>query len=479
MCLKNPMAAASSEAHLWLTNPGSNIYKYFVAAVSNIRWPLASVLPQVAVCGFFRTLPEAQAYQAAHQKYKPIPPSAASSIPALPQGPIYLALETARLFPLAASPQRLFGADAALCARKRDAILRNYYRVRQLDKDDVASRKGREDEVTPTTSKADIEKDKRLKRTIQRRARRHAWELLQRVRAQKDKVERAKVILQAKMAAKEMIAGGAGAGAGAGEAGADAEEELREDEEMRDFLASLSDAQRASLLRSQKEDVKYQGEEEEEEDKEDGPVAVARAEIEVAKNTKLGTLDDYLVWAENHFRRQGIVPSSEEMMDEEEKEEELAQLAKIHRREESTTAAAAAAAASTSDSLPPPPDPSQVFCIGTIFYDTTGDSLNKAMPEAAGKEHVVTFFEPHASAESARSALENTYKNAFTEEKVFYVRVGQWCCFDHVTEDDGEQIYREEMVEEMFKGHVENGMLKFVEESLSHRPDLLPIPTTE
>jgi hypothetical protein len=152
----------ASETHLWFTNPSGSAYKYFVGAISNFKWPLASAKPQVAVCGFFKTLEEAQAYQSQHQQYK------AGSNNTIPQGPIFLALETCRLFPLAASPQRLFGADVAALARKRDAIIRNYYRLREIEKQEVAARKGKED-TDPGASKvseAEIKRDARLRRSV-------------------------------------------------------------------------------------------------------------------------------------------------------------------------------------------------------------------------------------------------------------------------------------------------------------------------
>lgn len=437
------MSSEPVDKHLWLPNPAGESYKYFVAAVSNIRWPLASVLPQVAICGFFPTLESAQTYQMAVQRYK-------NEARTLPDGCIFMVLETARLFPLATSPRRLLGDQSVHVAKKRDAVLRNYYRKRQLDKQDVAARTGKEDAVAPKPlSGAELEKDKRLKRTVERRARRQAWDLLQRLYSQKARVDRAREAVSAEKV-----------------------EDL-EDAEMKDFLASLTESERAAFAQRASGAGAGAGHSDA-----SGAGAVAMPEVEevqmekkteVAKNTRLGTIDEYIAWAIAHFKSINVSPANEDMMDAEEKEREAEELSRLHGRSEVGT---------SSYELPPLPA-HQNFCVGSIFYDTSGEALNADCPEAMGKEHIVTFFEPFASADAARTALETTYKGMFSEEKLFFVRMGQWCCFDHVTDDDGQQLYREEMIGEIFKSHAENSMLKFVEESFKHRPDVLPIPTTK
>lgn len=448
------MSQAAGDKHLWLPNPAGESYKYFVAAVSNIRWPLASVLPQVAVCGFFPTLESAQVYQAEVQRYK-------DEARTLPDGCIFMVLETARLFPLATSPRRLLGDQSVHVAKKRDAVLRNYYRKRQLDKQDVAARTGKEDTVAPKPlSGAELEKDKRLKRTVERRARRQAWDLLQRLYAQKARVDRAR------------------------EAVTTEKLEDLEDAEMKDFLASLTESERAAFAQRGGAGTGAgtgagagagtgagAG----------ASVAMPEAELreaevemekktEVAKNTRLGTIDEYIAWAIAHFKSIHVSPANDDMLDAEEKELEAEELARLHGKRKGEGTAA--------HTLPAPPA-HQNFCVGSIFYDTSGEALNADCPEAMGKEHIVTFFEPFATSDAARTALESTYKGMFSEEKLFFVRMGQWCCFDHVTDDDGQQLYREEMIGEIFKSHAENSMLKFVEESFKHRPDVLPIPTTK
>jgi hypothetical protein len=445
-------SAADSERHLWLPSPAGESYKYFVAAVSNLRWPLASALPQVAVCGFFPNFEAAQDFQAKHQRYK-------DSSTSIPDGPIYMILETARLFPLGLSPRRLLGDQSEKLARKRDAVVRNYYRKRNLDKQEVARRKGKEDAPGKEDAAAagkDVEKDKRLKRTVQRRARRQAWELLQRLYAQKDRVERARqaVLLETKSAP-----------------GGDSDELL--DAEMRDFLASLSEAERAAFAEGARTAAEGGGAGAGAAGDAVSPATEVHAKklTEVAKNTRLGSIDEYIAWAVQHFKGLGIEPASEDMMDAEERKQELEELAKVH--------GGAAGFSPHSQFSLPKAEGGFEYCVGTIFFDTSGEALNADCPEALGKEHVVTFFEPFVTAEAAKAALESTYKSTFSEEKLFYVRMGQWCCFDHVTEDDGQQVYREEMIDEMFKSHAENSMLKFVEESFKHRPDVLPIPTTK
>lgn len=459
--------AAADDKHLWLKPFGSGAYPYFVGAVSNFGWPLASALPQVAVCGFFRTLEEAQAYQAKHQRYR--------EPGGLPLGPIFLALETGRLFPLGATPRRLIGDQSAVLARKRDAIIRNYYRKREADKAEVAARKGKVD-AEASGAPDEVPADARTRRTAQRRARRHAWELLERLRAQRAKIERARALLS------KSPAGGAGA-------------EGEDDEEMQEFLESLTPAQRAALSQSQEKHAEEQAEEEKqgrereaEAAAEAAPKAAAEAAAEAAPeaaaeagrvtmtnptpNTRLGSIEEYIAWAERHFARRGIRPASDEMMDEEERRAEAEELRRLAPSSSSGSARVGAYP------LPPPPEDAQRFCIGALFFDTTTEKrLNKELPQAAGREHVVAFFEPFPSPESARAALEGSYKSTLTEERLVYVRVGEWCCFDRVTDDDGEQIYREEMIGEIFAGNAENSLLKFVEKNFETRPDKLPIPT--
>jgi hypothetical protein len=449
--------SSSSDKHLWLPNPAGETYKYFVAAVSNIRWPLASVLPQVAVCGFFPTFESAQAYQTEVQRYK-------DEARSIPDGSIFMVLETARLFPLATSPRRLLGDQSVHVAKKRDAVLRNYYRKRQLDKQDVAARKGKEDAVAPKPlSGSELEKDKRLKRTVERRARRQAWDLLQRLHSQKARVDRAREAVTTERL-----------------------EDL-EDAEMKDFLASLTESERAAFAHRGAASGEATGGGAgggagagagaggggvtmPEMELREAEVQMER-KTEVAKNTRLGSIDEYIAWAIAHFKSINVSPANDDTMDAEEKEREALELARLHGKSGEGVAPAA-------HKLPPPPA-NQNFCVGSIFYDTSGEALNADCPEATGKEHIVTFFEPFATSDAARSALEATYKGMFSEEKLFFVRMGQWCCFDHVTDDDGQQMYREEMIGEIFKSHAENSMLKFVEESFKHRPDVLPIPTTK
>jgi len=469
-------ASKGSDAHLWLRPFGSCAFPYFVAAVSNFGWPLASALPQVAVCGFFRTLAEAQAYQAKHQRYRE---------GGLPLGPIFLALESGRLFPLGATPRRLIGDQSQLLSRKRDAIIRNYYRKREADRAEVAARKGKvDDDAGEEGEKAghDAAADARTQRTAQRRARRHAWELLERLRAQKSKIDRARQLLAA-------AAGGGGGGSGSGAAGGgDGEED--DEEEMQAFLESLTPAQRSALMQQQEEEGKGKGEKEEEgeagEAGEEGEAVPPPnvSTINPTPNTRLGSIDEYVAWAEKHFAKRGIRPASDEMMDEEERRAEAAELARLNGRAAGGAARAGPFAvppsspSSSHNHLPPPPEESQRFCIGALFFDTTTPKrLNAELPQAAGREHVVAFFEPFPSAESARAALDKTYKTTLTEERLVYVRVGEWCCFDRVTDDDGEQIYREEMIGEIFAGNAENSLLKFVEKNFETRPDKLPIPT--
>jgi hypothetical protein len=482
-----------ADAHIWLRGPSTGAgFTHYVAAVSNRRWPLASAKPQVAVCGFFRSQEEAAAYAAEHQRYKPGG--------AIPDGPIFLTLECGRLFPLALSPIRLFGKDSAASAKKRDAMLRNYYRKREVERNEVAARKAEEEKAAgrheagsatapaPATASDDKIKvtDPRVLRTASRRARRHAWELLQRLRSQKDRLARAAAYIRAQEAASE---GAALGGAASGSAAA-ATAEL--DDELADFLEGLTDAQRRALA------APAPSPEEAAEGQTAVEPVVPRTEINPAPKTKLGTIDAYIAWAERHFAKQGIVPASEEMMDREDRELEERAVASAKETgagsgtgsgtagegsaqataPPSAPASTAGASSSPSHRLPPPPE-NQQHCVGAIFFDDTGSRLNKDCPDAAGMEHVVTFFEPAGSAEAARTLVEKVYGANLREERIMFVRTGVWCCFDNVTDDDGLQIYREDMISEMFSGSAENHMLKFVEKALEQRPDMLPIPTTD
>jgi hypothetical protein len=459
-------------AHLWLRGASAFGYTHYVAAVSNRQWPVASFKPQVAVCGFFMSLEEATAYAAQHQRYK-------DEARTIPQGPIFLTLECGRLFPLALSPRRLFGDQSEATAKKRDAIVRNYYRRREAEALEVQRRKetsqkrgsGGVEEAAAAAGEAPLDDspeaapvDERTRRAITRRARRQAWELLQRLYAQKDKLRRAAHFLAA-------------TGDGAAAAGAAGSAEM--DDEMADFLEKLTPEQRRNLVAA-----------EERQSTEAAGAGAAEAtaalpmDINPTPNTRMGSIDDYIAWAEAHYRNEGIVPASNETMDAEEREEEMRTLA-AKRRQGSSAAAVAAAADpappsphSASKGLPPPPA-GQAFCVGAIYHDDAGARMNKGCEAAQGMEHVVTFMSAHETNEAARKALEAAYAPALKQENLFFVRTGVWCCFDHVADDDGVHLYREEMMGEMLGANTENKMLQFVEKALEQNPDKLPIPTAK
>jgi hypothetical protein len=482
--------AAADDSHLWLRGPSAVAgYSHYVAAVSNRRWPLASAKPQVAVCGFFGSMDQAAAYAAAHQRYK-------QGQPGIPDGPIFLALECGRLFPLALSPRRLFGDQSAAAAKKRDALLRNYYRKREVERQEVAARKLKDERdqkagadaaaaaATPAIA------DARSQRTATRRARRHAWELLQRLRAQKERLARASAFLAQSRNAAAGSGGGSGSGSGSGSGEGSA---VEMDDEMADFLESLTEAQREALANPADAAAAATATPKEDDGEPAVEEVVPRTEINPAPKTRVGTLDEYIAWAERHFAKQGIEPASDEMMDREEREREAAAVVGAAGAAAVVGAAGAAAGSAAgsaagpagsasappaSHRLPSPPE-GQAFCVGTLFFDDAGPRVNKDCPEAAGLEHVVTFFEPAASAEAAKELTEKSYAQAFKDERLFFVRTGVWCCFDNVTDDDGLQLYREDMMAEMFAGSAENHMLKFVEKALEQRPDMLPIPTAE
>jgi hypothetical protein len=453
--------AAAEDSHLWLRAGSAFGYTHYVAAVSNVQWPVASLKPQVAVCGFFASLEEATAFAAQHQRYK-------DEARTLPLGPIFLSLECGRLFPLALSPRRLFGDQSAATAKKRDAVIRNYYRRKEAEAADVQSRKSKAEKAAPEdrdeapepADAATAPTPERNRRAITRRARRQAWELLQRLHAQKDKLARAAHFLQA-----SAVAGAAGGAAAAGGA------EL--DDEMADFLEKLTPAQRQSILEGMTAAKAGAG-------AADGaaPAAGIEQTINPTPNTKMGSIDDYIAWAEAHFRKEGIVPASNEAMDAEEREEELRELERSRKGHAAAGAGPEGGppAAAANRHLPAAPA-GQAFCVGAIYHDDAGERMNKDCPAAQGKEHVVTFMSVHETADAAEKALKSAYAPALKLENLFFVRTGVWCCFDHVADDDGLHMYREEMMGEMLGGSTENKMLQFVEKALEQNPDKLPIPT--
>lgn len=488
-------SAASDESHLWLRGASAFGYTHYVAAVSNKLWPVASFKPQVAVCGFFLSLEDATAFAAQHQRYK-------DEARTIPHGPIFLTLECGRLFPLALSPRRLFGDQSAATAKKRDAVVRNYYRRREAEALEVQRRSKTAQEASKSTGETEAAPpsdnptaapvDERTRRAITRRARRQAWELLQRLYAQKEKLRRAAHFIE--------TTGGGG--------GADGEM----DDEMADLLEKLTPEQRKDLVASQKAAAGETPATSQSSSSNSGAAGAAagsaaeeggteefapRMDINPAPNTRMGSIDEYIAWAEKNYRRKGIVPASNEMMDAEEREQELRELAKERRAAQekplssaqdkpmSAAATAAAAAATTtpttsaaSHGLPQPPA-GQAFCIGAIYYDDAGTRMNKDCPQAQNMEHVVTFMSAHETNEAAKKALEAAYAPALKQENLFFVRTGVWCCFDHVAEDDGVHVYREDLMGEMLGASTENEMLRFVEKALEQNPDKLPIPTAE
>lgn len=451
--------AAPDDSHLWLRGASAFGFTHYVAAVSNLQWPVASFRPQVAVCGFFSGLAEAAAFAAQHQRYK-------DEARTIPQGPIFLTLECGRLFPLSLSPRRLFGDQSAAAAKKRDAVIRNYYRRREAESLEVQRRKDAASEGGAAKDEPPIEPgavDERTRRAVTRRARRQAWELLQRLNAQKDKLRRA----------AQFMEGGAAAGAaGAAEI----------DDELADFMEKLTPAQRQSIAEAHaNEAAKKEGRAG---DGGGGDAAAAvtavapTMDINPTPNTRMGTIDEYLAWAEAHFAREGIIPASNEMMDAEEREAELAEMRKIAGGSAPAASASASPPSSPSPASPLPAPPSgQAFCVGAIYYDDAGARLNRDCEQAQGREHVVTFMSAHETADAAQKALEAAYAPALKQETLFFVRTGVWCCFDHVADDDGVHMYREELMGDMLGKGTENQMLQFVDKALEQRPDMLPIPT--
>lgn len=480
--------AAADDDSLFVLGAGPRRFPFCVVAMSNMGWPLASLLPQVAVCGFFATQAEAQAYQERHQKYK-----TKDGNPHFPDGPVLITVETQRLYPIAYSMRRAFGDQNPALYKKQKAIVKDYYRLRDFSRKEVQGRMAREmkGEASSASAKpaaSDANVDPRVKRNAVRRARRQAYELLSRLEAQVVKVRRLRQT----------------------RADGDADDgEKNEDDEMADFLDSLSPEHRAMYDEMRREEAERERKAKappkveprrrkkaprkrpaagagagsgstEDDNGDDSADEEVSGDVEPNTDTaapgskvRLGEIDEYIAWVRADFARRGIKPASDEMMDDEEREFERRELSKQAQGEVSRILDP-----ERDVTLPPPPHPDQQFYIGLVIYDRVADRLNADEPKAAKREHLFALFDAVSTADAAKSRLRDQYSNSFTEEDLFFARVGKWCCFDKVSEDDGETLYRqgEETVHEIMKGEMMNHGLEFVEQSLKHKADKLPLP---
>lgn len=478
--------AAADDDSLFVLGAGPRRFPFCVVAMTNMGWPLASLLPQIAVCGFFSTQAEAQAYQERHQKYK-----TKDGNPHYPDGPVFVTVETQRLYPIAYSMRRAFGDQNPALYKKQKAIVKSYYRMRDFSRKEVQGRMAREmkGEVSSTTAATDANVDPRVKRNAVRRARRQAYELISRLEAQVVKVRRL----------RQMKAEG------------DDVDKKNEDDEMADFLDSLSPEHRAMYDQMRLEEAEKErqakappkveprrrkkaprkrppaagagagsGSTEDDDGNGDGDAEGAGGDVEPetdtaapGSNVRLGEIEEYIAWVKADFARRGIKPASDEMMDDEEREFERSELSKQAQGEVSRILDP-----ERDVTLPPPPHPDQQFYIGLVIYDRVADRLSADEPKAAKREHMFALFDTVPNADAAKARLRDQYSRSFTEEDLFFARVGKWCCFDKVSEDDGETLYRqgEETVHEIMKGEMMNHGLEFVEESLKHKADKLPLP---
>lgn len=154
--------------------------KHCVISISHSGWPLASPEGQFAVCGIFDTEGEAIAFRDAHMKYK---------ADGKPTGAPMFSVPCGKRIPLSINPRRLFGNETEAMEEKFNRVVRRYFIKRDLEREQVLSRKGKEDEKQPP-----VEISPSQKRQAERQIRIHAWEVLQRLDRQIKLVNQKKLV---------------------------------------------------------------------------------------------------------------------------------------------------------------------------------------------------------------------------------------------------------------------------------------------
>lgn len=468
--------SAAEKMREGIRNQGSE-YTHVVMAFTNLHWPLASVLPQVAFCGFFKSEEEAVEYRDRHMIIE-----TDTEGKVRPRTPILLVLPTKERIIGAVSPQRMWGPQAATTAKKRDRLVREYFLKRDIERRAVYRKKDqfskdhvekKEDGMHVVKESYDDSKyqeeiqqwhEKRKKtyhardpvviRAELRRARREAKEVMDLLRAQAQKI---KALREGTTAMDRMLESG--------------EEEEHEDEE-KEFLEGLDESHRR-IFEEMKEERRKAKEKEAEDaedknsvDEQDDDDDDAQDE-DPSNKSRLMPIEDYIVYMEKYYEKRGIQPASNEEMDEEEEEREKEYLAQISSEAKPTASAG---------NLPPPPE-GQNWCLCSVIRDTTTVKFkfNSRMKEAAGREHVYTAYECVSDESTARERLNKKYKDFITEENISWVRMGKWCCFDRVTNEDGERLYHEDTFKDIAEGQNKNVQYEFYKKHLESNPTHLPM----
>lgn len=446
MMLESAGAAVSSEqAPLTDTE-----YRYLVMCVSNRGWPLASMLPQFAICHLFKTKEEAEAYRDAHQRFK-------ADGSGRPDGPIFLVGEVGKDIMLAYNPQRMFGNERPNLIRKGKLMRKQFLLVRDAERAQVKKRvekRGKDEEPAPPP--APHRRDPnflRMVRSAQRRERIHAFEALQFLEKQSQHVK-----LQ-KEGQSELDACLAG------------EDDGEDDAMDEEWLATLPDdirdtileqkAARAAEKESEEEQKGESAAEEREEKEEPGPSLASR----------MVSVDELIAYMKRKYEKQGIKPASAEQLDAEEKaeEERLARnVPALNKASKFTYPDQDTRLGGTEDG--------QVWAIVTILMDTVAPKQNRGCREAAYREHMIRVLDCAPSEDMAKRIMKERYAHVIQHTDMHYVRMNKWICFERVTDDDGENMYREETMEEFAKGQRENAELTFIKKAVENHPNLLPKP---
>lgn len=460
-------------------------YRFFVGAIANREWALASLLPQFAVCRFFNDADEAAAYRDSLQKIKVNDEGVT-----VPDGPIFTVLEVGKPFMLAYNPQRMFGSQHPNLIAKAKLLRDKHYLQRELERLDVLERskaatsknlevlEAEESNKTAaattaaTAAATDAEERKvaplpkisrRAKRVVGeketrknpyairdannaiKRARIHAYETLRLLRQQ---LEYAKMRSEGKTALDEYL----------------------EDEDEDDFEALLEDLpEHMRAIARRKREARGSAA-----DAADTSAPKDDEHEPSKRRTRMISLEEAIKYYEHKYAQDGIKPASEEEIAREELEVEERALQSMQK----------AKRLKGCPRVMPDKDRSlgeaargQEWFIATVILDTLPKSLNKGTPEATGFEHMVRVMDCECTVDRAIERAETRLASIIEDEDMDIFRTATWICPDRNFESEDARIkYRSDIMDEFQTAQRSNANAEFIKYALAQCNDAIAKP---